>query len=256
MIKRACLALPPALACTAIVIGAAMQHDAGSRRTMTQAAGLAVPSPAHRALTPQPVTPPPAPPRSSAAAAFAAPSPDTPPATATTPPPTAQPGPSSLSSAATAAPSPEPTPAASAERAASATPGPESPSPSPTPTRTGPKLPSGIATATSFWDAQTASGKPMRYQTIASPYWPLGTKVRITYRGKSVIGFVEDFGPAEWAVAQHRVPAILDLSELMMADLTGVRSNVVLVRFEVLEWGSGRVFRRSGTGHDLAMGRS
>ncbi|MEV1204068.1 RlpA-like double-psi beta-barrel domain-containing protein [Microbispora rosea] len=116
-------------------------------------------------------------------------------------------------------------------------------------------LPSGVSTATSFWDAQTASGKPMRYRTIASPYWPLGTKVRITYKKRSAIGVVEDFGPAEWAVAQHDIPAIVDLSEKMMADLTGVASNTVHVRFQVLKWGKGGVYRRSGTGHDLAMGR-
>ncbi|WP_433413645.1 hypothetical protein ACQP1V_31640 [Microtetraspora malaysiensis] len=118
-----------------------------------------------------------------------------------------------------------------------------------------PKLPSGKSTATSFWDAQTASGKPMRYETIASPYWPLGTKVKVTYNGKSAIGVVEDFGPAEWAVRQHDIPAILDLSEKMMADLTGVRSNSVHVNFEVLKWGTGRVYRTSGTGYKLAMGR-
>ncbi|GLW97034.1 RlpA-like double-psi beta-barrel domain-containing protein [Microtetraspora sp. NBRC 16547] len=117
------------------------------------------------------------------------------------------------------------------------------------------KLPTGRATATSFWDAQTASGKPMRYATIASPYWPLGTKVKVSYKGKSVIGVVEDFGPAEWAVAQHDIPAIVDLSEKMMADLTGVRSNTVHVNFEVLKWGSGGVYRTSGTGYNLAMGR-
>ncbi|MEV7807384.1 hypothetical protein AB0O28_31000 [Microbispora sp. NPDC088329] len=116
-------------------------------------------------------------------------------------------------------------------------------------------LPSGVSTATSFWDAETASGKPMRYKTLASPYWPLGTEVRITYKGKSTIGVVEDFGPAEWAVAQHDIPAIIDLSEKMMADLTGVASNTVHVRFQVLKWGKGGVYRRSGTGYDLAMGR-
>ncbi|MBX6383887.1 MAG: hypothetical protein IRZ07_13080 [Microbispora sp.] len=116
-------------------------------------------------------------------------------------------------------------------------------------------LPYGVATATSFWDAETASGKPMRYRTIASPYWPLGTKVRITYKGKSAIGVVEDFGPAEWAVAQHDIPAIVDLSEKMMADLTGVASNSVHVRFHVLKWGKGGVYRHSGTGYALAMGR-
>ncbi|MFG1859820.1 hypothetical protein [Microbispora bryophytorum] len=116
-------------------------------------------------------------------------------------------------------------------------------------------LPSGVSTATSFWDGETASGKPMRYRTVASPYWPLGTKVRITYKGKSAIGVVEDFGPAEWAVAQHDIPAIVDLSEKMMADLTGVASNTVHVRFQVLKWGKGGVYRHSGTGYHLAMGR-
>ncbi|MEU8173550.1 hypothetical protein AB0C14_11795 [Microbispora hainanensis] len=115
-------------------------------------------------------------------------------------------------------------------------------------------MPSGVATATSFWDGQTASGRPMRYRTIASPYWPLGTRVRITYKKKSAIGVVDDFGPAEWAVAQHDIPAIVDLSERMMADLTGVASNTVHVRFKVLKWGKGGVYRRSGTGYKLAMG--
>lgn len=115
-------------------------------------------------------------------------------------------------------------------------------------------LPAGISTATSFWDPGTASGKPMSYQTIASPYWPLGTKVKITYNGKSAIGVVEDFGPAEWAVAQHNPPAIVDLSEKMMQDLTGIRSNSVSVKFEVLSLGDGRVYRHGGTGYDLATG--
>ncbi|WP_204070920.1 hypothetical protein [Planotetraspora phitsanulokensis] len=123
------------------------------------------------------------------------------------------------------------------------------PSPSPT------ALPSGTATATSFWDGVTASGRPMRYQTVASPYWPLGTTVKITYGDRSAIGIVDDFGPAEWAVAQHDIPAIVDLSAEMMADLTGARSNSVHVRFQVLSWGAGRVFRGAGTGYDLAMGR-
>jgi rare lipoprotein A (peptidoglycan hydrolase) len=116
-------------------------------------------------------------------------------------------------------------------------------------------LPGGLSTATSFWDPQTASGRPMAYRTLASPYWPLGTKVRITHRGKSVTGEVLDFGPAEWAVKQHRPPAIIDLSEKMMADLTGRRSNVIPVRFKVLKFGDGRRYVRSGTGYDLAWGR-
>jgi hypothetical protein len=117
-------------------------------------------------------------------------------------------------------------------------------------------LPGGVSTGTSFWDAQTASGRPMSYHTLASPYWPLGTKVKVTIGAKSAIGVVEDFGPAEWAVAQHDPPAIIDLSEEMMQYLTGTRSNSVPVKFQVLEMGKGPVYRHSGTGYDTATGIS
>jgi hypothetical protein len=117
-------------------------------------------------------------------------------------------------------------------------------------------LPSGVSTGTSFWDASTASGKPMSYHTLASPYWPLGTKVKVTIGKKSAVGVVEDFGPAEWAVAQHNPPAIIDLSEEMMQYLTGTRSNSVPVQFQVLEMGKGPVYRHSGTGYDIATGVS
>lgn len=117
-------------------------------------------------------------------------------------------------------------------------------------------LPGGISTGTSFWDRQTASGKPMSYHTLASPYWPLGTKVKVTIGKKSAVGVVEDFGPAEWAVAQHNPPAIIDLSEEMMQYLTGTRSNSVPVKFQVLEMGHGSVYRHAGTGYEMATGVS
>jgi hypothetical protein len=117
-------------------------------------------------------------------------------------------------------------------------------------------LPSGVSTGTSFWDAETASGKSMSYHTLASPYWPLGTKVKIMYGDKSAVGVVEDFGPAEWAVAQHNPPAIIDLSEEMMQDFTGARENSVPIKFQVLEMGHGPVYRHSGTGYDTATGVS
>lgn len=117
-------------------------------------------------------------------------------------------------------------------------------------------LPGGVSTGTSFWDDSTASGKPMSYHTLASPYWPLGTKVKISIGTKSAVGVVEDFGPAEWAVAQHDPPAIIDLSEEMMQYLTGTRSNSVPVKFQVLEMGKGPVYRHSGTGYDMATGIS
>ncbi|WP_372442989.1 hypothetical protein [Actinomadura barringtoniae] len=116
-------------------------------------------------------------------------------------------------------------------------------------------LPGGVATATSFWDPATARGARMSYATVASPYWPLGTRVQISYRGRSVVGVVQDFGPADWAIAQHEIPAIIDLSEAMMADLTGSREHAIEVRFQVLEWGRGDVYRASGPGYDLATGR-
>jgi hypothetical protein len=115
-------------------------------------------------------------------------------------------------------------------------------------------LPGGVSTGTSFWDASTASGKPMSYHTLASPYWPLGTKVKVTIGKKSAVGVVEDFGPAEWAVAQHNPPAIIDLSEEMMQYLTGTRSNSVPIKFQVLEMGQGPVYRHGGTGYDMATG--
>jgi hypothetical protein len=115
------------------------------------------------------------------------------------------------------------------------------------------ELPRGIATATSFWDPWVALGGHMSYQTVASPYWPLGTKVRIDYKDRSTIGVVRDFGPANWAIVQHRIPAIIDLSEPMMHDLTGSRVNSVPVSFHVMSWGSGQAFHRDGPGYRLAM---
>jgi hypothetical protein len=115
------------------------------------------------------------------------------------------------------------------------------------------ELPRGIATATSFWDPWVALGRRMSYETVASPYWPLGTKVRILYKDKSTVGVVRDFGPADWAIVQHRIPAIIDLSEPMMQDLTGSRVNSVPVRFDVISWGDGQAFHRDGPGYRLAM---
>ncbi|GAB3684569.1 hypothetical protein GCM10027589_53810 [Actinocorallia lasiicapitis] len=153
--------------------------------------------------------------------------------------------------AAAARPTPTPTPTAAAATPKKPAP-PKRPAPPRRPLRK--KMPAGTTTATSFWDAQTASGRPMRFATVASPYWPLGTRVKITYRKKSATGIVDDFGPAEWAVAQHHPPALVDLSEPMMRRFTGFRSNKVKVRFKVLRWGKGRSYRTSGTGYKTAMG--
>jgi hypothetical protein len=115
-----------------------------------------------------------------------------------------------------------------------------------------PSLACGTATATSFHDPDTASGVRTSYETIASPFWPLGTIVKLTHQGRSTIGIVQDFGPEEWAVARHPLPAIIDISTDMMNDLTGAPDNAVPVRFQVIEWGDGKHYRSSGTGRDLA----
>jgi hypothetical protein len=115
-----------------------------------------------------------------------------------------------------------------------------------------PALPAGKATATSFWDHSTASGRRMTYRTLASPYWPLGTKVRITRKDKSTVGVVEDFGPAEYAIRQHNPPALLDISEPMMKRISGSRSNTVVIHFQVIRMGSGKTYRSGGTGYALA----
>ncbi|WP_344285416.1 RlpA-like double-psi beta-barrel domain-containing protein, partial [Actinomadura napierensis] len=65
---------------------------------------------------------------------------------------------------------------------------------------------SGSTTASYFWDdgsgvngdtGAPASGKPMQKGLFASPSWPMNTKVKVTYNGRSVTGFVGDRGPGE-----------------------------------------------------------
>ncbi|MBO2466262.1 hypothetical protein J4709_52760, partial [Actinomadura sp. LCR2-06] len=62
---------------------------------------------------------------------------------------------------------------------------------------------SGSTTASYFWDdgsgvngdtGAPASGKPMQKGMFASPSWPMNTKVKVTYQGRSVTGFVGDRG--------------------------------------------------------------
>lgn len=104
----------------------------------------------------------------------------------------------------------------------------------------------GNARASSFWDdfQPTASGRQMRFQTIASPYLPLGTQLEVMYKGKRVKGIVEDLGPADWVMKQDPT-RFLDLSEPMMKYLTGQRGNVAGVQYRVTKWGSGRSYRPS-----------
>ncbi|WP_395110785.1 hypothetical protein [Actinomadura sp. SCN-SB] len=114
----------------------------------------------------------------------------------------------------------------------------------------------GTTTASYFWDdgsgiagdtGAPASGKPMQKGMFASPSWPLLTKVKVTYNGRSVIGFVGDRGPGE---PSHR-GIMLDLDTYTfryLLDGKKPKSNYNAgtsqghlkgVKYEVLEWGSG-----------------
>lgn len=98
------------------------------------------------------------------------------------------------------------------------------------------------ARASSFTGLLTASGRPMSADTIASPYLPLGTKITITYNGKTVNGTVWDFGPADWVLAKDPT-RFLDLSTTMMKTLTGKADNLISVQYTVTHYGTGRIYR-------------
>ncbi|WP_030171962.1 hypothetical protein [Spirillospora albida] len=114
----------------------------------------------------------------------------------------------------------------------------------------------GTTTASYFWDdgsgvngdtGAPASGRPMRRGMFASPSWPLLTKVRVTYRGRSVIGFVGDRGPG----APSHAGIMLDLDTYTFRYLLDGRKpasrytsgtgegHLERVRYEVLAWGKG-----------------
>jgi rare lipoprotein A (peptidoglycan hydrolase) len=118
---------------------------------------------------------------------------------------------------------------------------------------------SGSTTASYFWDdgsgvdgdtGAPASGKPMQKGLFASPSWPLNTKVKVTYNGRSVTGFVGDRGPGE---PSHR-GVMLDLDTYTFRHLvdgkkpatkydTGTSAgHLTGVKYQVLSWGT-------GTGH-------
>lgn len=98
------------------------------------------------------------------------------------------------------------------------------------------------AKASSYWGTGTASGQKMSATTIASPYLPLNTVVNIVYNGKQVTGTVQDFGPADWVLAMDP-NRFLDIAEPMMQQLTGHKSDVITVKYRVVAYGRGRVYR-------------
>ncbi|NDU72792.1 hypothetical protein GWI34_09145 [Actinomadura sp. DSM 109109] len=125
------------------------------------------------------------------------------------------------------------------------------------PVKKGPKtLLSGKTTVSYFWDdgsgvngdtGAPAGGKPMQKGLFASPSWPLHTKVKVTYKGRSITGFVGDRGPGE---PSHR-GIMLDLDTYTFRYLldgkkpeskynagTG-EGHIKGVKWEVLSWGKG-----------------
>ncbi|QXJ26041.1 hypothetical protein AGRA3207_007628 [Actinomadura graeca] len=115
---------------------------------------------------------------------------------------------------------------------------------------------SGKTTASYFWDdgsgvngdtGAPAGGKPMQKGLFASPSWPLHTKVRVSYDGRSITGFVGDRGPGR---PSHN-GVMLDLDTYTFRYLldggkpkskynagTG-EGHIKGVKWEVLKWGSG-----------------
>ncbi|MES9539524.1 hypothetical protein [Actinomadura sp. NPDC000600] len=115
---------------------------------------------------------------------------------------------------------------------------------------------SGSTTASYFWDdgsgvngdtGAPAGGKPMQKGLFASPSWPMHTKVKVSYKGRTVTGFVGDRGPGE---PSHR-GVMLDLDTYTFRHLvdgkkpsskynTGTSAGHLKgVKYEVLSWGHG-----------------
>ncbi|WP_067469756.1 hypothetical protein [Actinomadura macra] len=115
---------------------------------------------------------------------------------------------------------------------------------------------SGRTTASYFWDdgsgvngdtGAPAGGRPMQKGLFASPSWPLHTKVRVSYDGRSITGFVGDRGPGR---PSHN-GVMLDLDTYTFRYLLdggkpkskynagGGEGHIKGVKWEVLKWGSG-----------------
>ncbi|WP_433478856.1 hypothetical protein ACQPZP_18515 [Spirillospora sp. CA-142024] len=121
----------------------------------------------------------------------------------------------------------------------------------------GPKvLLSGKTIASYFWDdgsgvngdtGAPAGGKPMQKGLFSSPSWPMHTKVKVTYNGRSVTGFIGDRGPGE---PSHR-GVMLDLDTYTFRYLLDGKKpaskynagsgegHLKGVKWEVLSWGHG-----------------
>ncbi|WP_026416286.1 hypothetical protein [Actinomadura oligospora] len=123
----------------------------------------------------------------------------------------------------------------------------------------------GKTTASYFWDdgsgvngdtGAPASGKPMQKGMFASPSWPMNTKVKVSYNGRTVVGFVGDRGPGEPSsrgvmldLDTYTFRYLLDGGKPDSKYNTGSsEGHLNGVKWEVLSWGAG-----SGKGMPKAM---
>jgi hypothetical protein len=114
----------------------------------------------------------------------------------------------------------------------------------------------GKTTMSYFWDdgsgirgdtGAPASGKPMQKGMFASPSWPMNTKVKVTYKGRSVTGFVGDRGPGEPSsrgimldLDTHTFRYLYDGGDPENNYDAGVaEGHLKGVKYEVLKWGKG-----------------
>ncbi len=113
-----------------------------------------------------------------------------------------------------------------------------------------------------FWDdgsgvngdtGAPASGKSMRKGGFASPMWPMGTIVKVSYKGRTVTGEVIDMGPGRPAETK-KSPVLLDLDTYTFRYLidgkrpkskynAGVSAGHISAKAEVLTWGKGRSYK-------------
>ncbi|RSN66861.1 MULTISPECIES: hypothetical protein [Actinomadura] len=115
---------------------------------------------------------------------------------------------------------------------------------------------SGTTKASYFWDdgsgirgdtGAPASGEPMQKGMFASPSWPMMTKVRVSYDGRTVTGFVGDRGPGEPShrgimldLDTHTFRYLLDGGEPESNYDAGTgQGHIEGLKWEVLEWGDG-----------------
>lgn len=73
-----------------------------------------------------------------------------------------------------------------------------------------------------------ANGQPFDPAALTAASWafPLGTRVRVTHAGRSVVVTITDRGPAR---RLHRRGRVIDLSEAAFARLTPTRAGLIQV---------------------------